>query len=182
MSTPIKAGVYLRQIETSENVQVVVKLIRTGEYPDKTMDQFAAVLANAPTVTLHIEDYGKTTKLDFDPWSDINVTPDNSTDEKDIAALTQLALAFYDQLVIASDGIVYLYRLPAEPPEFRVAVEEFDIDEDDLQLYSQRVYETKAADSGSPFEVKGRNPLTGQLFDYGTALNGLLQAFIKLKL
>ncbi|WP_338584050.1 hypothetical protein [Pseudomonas sp. MAG733B] len=182
MSTPIKTGVYLRQIETFEDVQVVVKLIRAGEYPDKTMDQFTDVLAIAPSVTLHIEDNGGTSRLDFDPWSDINVTPDNSIDEKDVAALTQLALAFYDQLVIASDGIVYLYRLPAEPPELRVAVEEFDIDEDDHQLYSQRVYETKAADAGSPFEVRGRNPVTGNLFDYGTALNGLLQAFIKLKL
>ncbi|MGY2187187.1 hypothetical protein [Pseudomonas sp. SDO5591_S426] len=182
MSIPIKTGVYLQQIETTEDVQVVVKLIRAGEYPDKTMDQFADILAIVPSVTLHIEEYGNTTKLDFDPWSDINVTPDNSIDEKDVAALTQLALAFYDQLVIASDGIVYLYHLPTEPPELRVAVEEFDIDEDDHQLYSQRVYETKAADSGSPFEVRGRNPVTGNLFDYGTALNGLLQAFIKLKL
>jgi hypothetical protein len=182
MSTPIKTGAYLQQIETLEDVQVVIKLVRAGEYPNKTMGQFADALATAPSVTLHIKDDGKTSKLDFDPWSDINVIPDNSIDEKDIAALTQLALAFYHQQIIAPEGIAYLYRLPAEPPKLRVDVEVFDIDEEDHQLYSLGVYETKSADSGSPFEGSERNPETGQVFDYGTALNELLKAFIKLKL
>ena len=182
MSTPIKTGAYLQQIETPEDVQVVIRLIRAGEYPNKTMEQFADVLASAPSMTLHIKDDGKTSTLDFDPWSDINVIPDNSIDEKDIAALTQLALAFYHQQIIAPEGIAYLYRLPAEPPELRVDVEVFDIDEEDHQLYSLGVYETKSADSGSPFKGSERNPETGQVFDYGTALNELLKAFIKLKL
>ena len=182
MSTPIKTGAYLQQIETPEDVQVVIKLIRAGEYPNKTMEQFADVLASAPSMTLHIKDDGKISTLDFDPWSDINVIPDNSIDEKDIAALTQLALAFYHQQIIAPEGIAYLYRLPAEPPERRVDVEVFDIDEEDHQLYSLGVYETKSADSGSPFKGSERNPETGQVFDYGTALNELLKAFIKLKL
>ena len=182
MSTPIKTGAYLQQIETPEDVQVVIRLIRAGEYPNKTMEQFADVLASAPSMTLHIKDDGKTSTLDFDPWSDINVIPDNSIDEKDIAALTQLALAFYHQQIIAPEGIAYLYRLPAEPPELRVDVEVFDIDEEDHQLHSLGVYETKSADSGSPFEGRERNPVTGQVFDYGPELNGLLKAFIKLKL
>jgi hypothetical protein len=182
MSTPIKTGAYLQQIETPEDVQVVIKLIRAGEYLNKTMGQFADALETAPSVTLHIKDDGKTLKLDFDPWSDINVTPDNSIDEKDNAALTELALAFYHQQIIAPEGIAYLYRLPAEPPELRVDVEVFDIDEEDHQLYSLGVYETKSADSGSPFEGSERNPDTGQVFDYGTALNELLKTFIKLKL
>ncbi|WP_448105846.1 hypothetical protein [Pseudomonas azerbaijanoccidentalis] len=182
MSTPIKTGVYLRQIETSKDVQVIVKLIRAGEYPDKTMDQFADVLASAPTVTLYVKDDGETLKLDFDPWSDINVIPDSSIDEKDTAALADLALAFYQQEVIVPDGKAYLYRLAAKPPELRVNVELFDIDEEDHQLYSEGVYETKAADSTSPFEGSQRNPVTGQVFDYGALLNGLLKAFIKLKL
>jgi len=179
MSKPIKTGAYLQKIETPEDVQVVIKLIRADEYPNKTMEQFADVLASAPSVTLHIKDDSKTSKLDFDPWSDINVIPDNSIDEKDTAALTQLALAFYHQQIIAPEGIAYLYRLPAE---LRVDVEVFDIDEEDHQLYSLGVYETKSADSGSPFEGRERNPETGQVFDYGAELNGLLKAFIKLKL
>jgi hypothetical protein len=179
MSKPIKTGAYLQKIKTPEDVQVVIKLIRADEYPNKTMEQFADVLANAPSVTLHIKNDSKTSKFDFDPWSDINVTPDNSIDEKDIAALTQLALAFYHQQVIAPEGIAYLYCLPAE---LRVDVEVFDIDEEDDQLYSLGVYETKSADSGSPFEGHERNPVTGQVFDYGAELNGLLKAFIKLKL
>ena len=182
MSTPIKTGAYLQQIETPEDVQVVIKLIRAGEHPNKTMEQFADVLASVPSMTLHIKDDGKTSKLDFDPWSDINVIPDNSIDEKDIAALTQLALAFYHQQIIAPEGIAYLYSLPAEPPKLRVDVEVFDIDEEDHQLYSLGVYETKSADSGSPFKGSERNPETGQVIDYGTALNELLKAFIKLKL
>jgi hypothetical protein len=182
MSTLIKTGVYLQQIEVSEDKQVIVKLIRADEHPNKTMEQFADVLATAPSVTLHIKDHGKTSKLDFDPWSDINVIPDNSIDEKDIAALTQLALAFHHQQIIARESIAYLYRLPAEPPEHRVDVEVFDIDEEDHQLYSLGVYETKSADSGSPFEGSERNPETGKVIDYGTALNELLKAFIKLKL
>ena len=182
MSTTIKTGAYLQQIETPEDVQVVIKLIRAGEHPNKTMEQFADVLASVPSMTLHIKDDGKTSKLDFDPWSDINVIPDNSIDEKDIAALTQLALAFYHQQIIAPEGIAYLYSLPAEPPKLRVDVEVFDIDEEDHQLYSLGVYETKSADSGSPFKGSERNPETGQVFDYGTALNELLKAFIKLKL
>lgn len=182
MSMLIKTGVYLQQIETSEDKQVIVKLIRADEPPNKTIEQFANVLASAPSVTLHIKDDGKTSKLDFDPWSDINVIPDNSIDEKDIAALTQLALAFYHQQIIAPEGIAYLYRLPTELPKLRVDVEVFDIDEEDHQLYSLGVYETKSADSGSSFEGSERNPETGQVFDYGTALNELLKAFIKLKL
>jgi hypothetical protein len=182
MSTPIKTGAYLQQIETPEDVQVVIKLIRAGECPSKTMEQFADALAIAPSVTLHIKDDGKTLKLDFDPCSDINVIPDNSIDEKDITALTQLALAFYHQQIIVPEGIAYLYRLPAEPPELRVDVEVFDIDEDDHQLYSRVVFETKSADAGLSFEGSERNPLTGQVFDYGAALNELLKAFIKLKL
>jgi hypothetical protein len=178
MSKPIKTGAYLQKIKTPEDVQVVIKLIRADEYPNKTMEHFADVLASAPSVTLHIKN-DNTSKFDFDPWSDINVTPDNSIDEKDIAALTQLALAFYHQQVIAPEGIAYLYCLPAE---LRVDVEVFDIDEEDDQLYSLGVYETKSADSGSPFEGHERNPVTGQVFDYGTALNELLKAFIKLKL
>lgn len=182
MSMLIKTGVYLQQIETTKGVQVIIKLIRAGEYPNKTMEQFADILASAPSVTLHIKDEGKTSKLDFDPWSDINVTPDNSIDEKDIAALTQLALAFYHQQIIAPEGIAYLYRLPAESPELRVDVEEFEIDEDDHQLYSLGVYETKSANAGSSFEGRKRNPLTGQVFNYGVGLNELLKSFIKLKL
>ncbi len=182
ISTLIKTGVYLQQIETYEGKQIIVTLIRADQHPNKTIEQFADVLASVPSVTLHIKDDGKTSKLDFDPWSDINVTPDSSIDENDIAALTNLALAFYHQQIIAPEGIAYLYRLPAEPPKLRVDVEVFDIDEEDHQLYSLGVYETKSVDSGSPFEGSERNPVTGQVFDYGTALNELLKAFIKLKL
>ncbi|MFV0932535.1 hypothetical protein [Pseudomonas jessenii] len=182
MSMLIKTGAYLQKKETTKGVQVIIKLIRAGEYPNKTMEQFADILASAPSVTLHIKDEGKTSKLDFDPWSDINVTPDNSIDEKDIAALTQLALAFYHQQIIAPEGIAYLYRLSAESPELRVDVEEFEIDEDDHQLYSLGVYETKSANAGSSFEGRKRYPLTGQVFNYGVGLNELLKSFIKLKL
>lgn len=182
MSTSIKTGVYLQQIETPQDVQVIVKLIRAGEYLDKTMEHFADVLVNAPTVTLLITDDGKTLQLDLDPWSDINVTPDNCIDEKDRAALTELAFAFYQQQIIAPEGIAYLYRAPEASSEFRVDVELFDIDEDDHQLYSRVVFETTSTDSGLSFQGSERNPRTGQLFDYGTALNELLKAFIKLKL
>jgi len=182
MSILIKTGAFLQLIETPKDTQVIIKLIRAGEHPNKTMEQFADVLANAPSVTLHIKDDGKTSTLDFDPWSDIDVIPDNSIDEKDIAALTQLALAFYHQQVITPEGIAYLYRLPAEPPRLRVDIEEFDIDVEDHQLYSLGVYDTRSADSGSPFEGSKRNPETGQMFDYGSALNELLKAFTKLKL
>ncbi|MGA3798801.1 hypothetical protein ACPCYX_13675 [Pseudomonas fluorescens] len=183
MSTLIKTGVCLQKIETSEDKQVVVKLIRADEHPNKTIEQFADILASAPSVTLHIKDDGKTSKLDFDPWSDINVTPDHSIDENDIAAITNIALAFYHQQMIAPEGIGYLYRLPAEPPRLRVGVELFHIDEVDHQLYSLGgVYEAKSADSGSPFEDSESHLETGQEFDVAAALNELLKAFIKLKL
>ena len=52
----------------------------------------------------------------------------------------------------------------------------------DHQLYSLGVYETKSADAGSSFEGSERNPITGQVFDYGAGLNELLKTFIKLKL
>ncbi|WP_150671877.1 hypothetical protein [Pseudomonas fluorescens] len=182
MSKPIKTGAYLQKIKTPENVQIVIKPIRADEHPNKTMEQFADVLASAPSVTLHIQNDSKTSKLYFDPWSDINVIPGNSIDEKDIAALTQLALDFYHQQIIAPEGIAYLYCLPAKPPELRVDVETFDIDEDDHQLYSRVVLETKSADAGLSFEGRERNPLTGQVFDYGVELNEMLKSFIKLKL
>jgi hypothetical protein len=60
MSKPIKTGAYLQKIKTPEDVQVVIKLIRADEYPNKTMEQFADVLANAPSVTLHIKNDSKT--------------------------------------------------------------------------------------------------------------------------
>lgn len=180
MFTPIKSGVYLRQINTSQDAQVIIKLIRASEYPGQTMGQFVDVLAVAPTVILRIDNDGAS-RLDFDPGSDINVVPGNHIDDNDTAALTDLALAFYQQAFI-TDGVVYVYRLPAESPEIKVNVEVYDVDEEAPQLYYEGVYPTRAVDSNSPFEGRKRNPVTGQELDYGTALNALIQAFINLKL
>lgn len=68
------------------------------------------------------------------------------------------------------------------PPEFRIGVEISELDEDDQKLYSLDVLETESLDSGSRFQGARRNPLTGQIHDYGTALEALLKAFIKLEL
>lgn len=96
--------------------------------------------------------------------------------------MTDLALAYFHQTIITSEFAGYLYRLPADPPEFRIGVEILELDENDQKFYSYDVLETESLDSGSRFQGARRNPLTGQIYDYGTALEALLKAFIKLEL
>ena len=177
-----KTGVFLQRIETSNDVQIIIKLIRPNNYSDATNQHLPDILTHAPTLTLHVNNHDKTVKLDFDPWSDMNVNSDSSIDEKDIGIVTDLALAYYHQTIITSEFASYLYRLPADPPEFRIGVEILELDEDDQKFYSYDVLETESLDSGSRFQGARRNPQSGTVYEYGTALEALLKAFIKLEL
>jgi hypothetical protein len=96
--------------------------------------------------------------------------------------VTDLALAYFHQTIITSEFAGYLYRLPADPPEFRIGVEILELDEGDQKLYSLDVLKTDSLDSGSRFQGARCNPQTGKVYEYGTALEALLKAFIKLEL
>jgi hypothetical protein len=96
--------------------------------------------------------------------------------------VTDLALAYFHQTIITPEFAGYLYGLPADPPEFRIGVEILELDENDQKFYSYDVLETESLDSGSRFQGARRNPQTGKVYEYGTALEALLKAFIKLEL
>lgn len=175
MSIFIRDGVFLQRVEALDNVHVIIKLIKMGNHP------VTHAFINAPTLILHLTNNGDILRLDFDPWSDINVTPDQSIDERDLTLITSLAHAYYHQSIIDSEQAGYLYHLPADPPERRVAVEVLAFD-DDQQVYSSDVFETRSLGAGAGFHGIRRNPQTGTPFDYGAELEKVIGAFITLKL
>ncbi|MEJ5061633.1 MULTISPECIES: hypothetical protein [unclassified Pseudomonas] len=92
MWEPHTKGVYLQRVKTNESNKIIIKLVRaqTEEADNlKWSDRFDKVTV----MVLHIKVGGaEEYRLDFDPWSDINVIPDGSIDEKDINAITEVGL------------------------------------------------------------------------------------------
>lgn len=187
MSIFTKAGVLLQRTDTSDDAQIMIKLIRVGEHA-------TAPLINAPTLTLHVKDHGNAVHLDFDPWSDINVNADNSIDEQDIDAITQLALAFYRQPIIHSgDGaflslgredLIDLFDPdkpvgPLPPQAIEVNIEVLDMEDHD-QPELDYFITALSVDNGARFKIQRIAPHTGPT--PVPELDELIQSFIKLKL
>ncbi|SEM64197.1 hypothetical protein SAMN04487857_103373 [Pseudomonas sp. ok272] len=181
MSIFISNGVFLQRVDTPEHVHIIIKLIRITDPSTRAAQLSTHAFSHAPSLILQVDNNGDPVRLDYDPWSAINVTPGNDIDERDIALITDLALAYFQQSIIDSEQAGYLYQLPADPPERRVNVEALEFD-DDQQWYSVDVFETRSPNAGAAFRGIRRNPLTGAQFDYGVLLEKLIGAFIKLKL
>lgn len=70
--------------------KITIKLIR--ENTENNTNSFSCnVYNNITTMNLNFN-YERTDehKLDFDPWSELNINGDNSIDEKDVEAITGL--------------------------------------------------------------------------------------------
>jgi hypothetical protein len=195
MWKPGREGVYLQRIDTNESRKIIIKLIReqaesAGDM--RQLDRFRKVVA----MFLNIKNDGaEKYSLDFDPWSDINVIPDGSIDEKDINAITQLGIAFYQQSVINSESGVFLSRSyldlvevfdPAQPIQsvaplrHVVRIEVLDLeDSEEPELDSS--FNAESFDEGASFAVR-QNYAYAYNFEETPGLEDLVKAFFKLKL
>ncbi|CAI8809595.1 DUF4340 domain-containing protein [Pseudomonas sp. IT-P258] len=194
MWTPGDTGVFLQRIETPGIDKVIIKLVR--KQSDDSADQRSFNLySNVTTMTLHIkpeniEEY----RLDYDPWSDINVTPDRSIDDKDIDAITKLALAFYSQPIIAPGDGAFLSLEPEDlvdifdpdkpiepvpPPIIGVQIEVLDMEDSDQPEFDYFMT-ALSVDNGANFKVRRINPHSGIFYVPG--MDDLVKSFIKLKL
>jgi hypothetical protein len=194
MWTPGDTGVFLQRIETPEVNKVIIKLVRK-QSGDNANQQSSDLYTNLTTMALHIKVEGvEEYKLDYDPWSDINVTPDQSIDEKDIDAITKLALAFYRQPVIDPGYGAFLSLEPEDlvdifdpdkpvgpvpPQKIGVQIEVLDMeggDESEVDYFLTAL----SVDDGERFTVRRINPYTGVVRVQG--LDDLIKSFINLKL
>jgi hypothetical protein len=193
MWAPGREGVFLQRVETHESIKITIKLVRaqTESSNLQWLDRFSKIT----TMFLHIKNDGAEYKLDFDPWSDINVIPDGSIDEKDINAITQLAVAFYQQSAINLEFGVYLSRVfvdlelistPGKPigPTARarrlVRIEVLDLeDSEEPELDSS--FSAETFDGGASFSVRKNYSHTFN-FEETPALEDLAKAFFKLTL
>ena len=176
MWKPASTGVFLQRIETPESNKIILKILRKsssagdGDHADET------------TTVLHFnpgdnEDY----TLQFDPWSDINVVPDGSVDEKDISAITQLALEFRDQTAISSDYGVFLSVFPVVDRRLVVQIRLLDLEEDEQPKYGDRL-SAVSFDGGKSFSVKRVDPHSSPAVEEIPGLENLIKAFTKLRL
>ncbi|MFY0730874.1 hypothetical protein [Pseudomonas sp. NFX15] len=69
-------------------------------------------------MALNLKDNGRTITLDYDPWSNINVIKENSIDQKDSDAITELAVAYDRQSTIGPEHGAFL-RFRARPAASR---------------------------------------------------------------
>jgi hypothetical protein len=185
MWTPGDTGVFLQRVETPESNKVIIRLVR---------EQGAGLYTNITAMALHITAATEEYKLDYDPWSDINVIPDNNIDEKDVGAITQLALAFYRQPVIDPGYGAFLSLEPEDlvdifdpdkpvgpvpPQKIGVQIEVLDMeggDESEVDYFLTAL----SVDDGESFTVRRINPYTGVVRVQG--LDDLIKSFINLKL
>jgi hypothetical protein len=185
MWVPRDTGVFLQRVETPEVNKVIIRLVR---------EQSAGLYTNVTTMALHITAGTEEYKLDYDPWSDVDVIPDNSIDEKDVGAITQLALAFYRQPVIDPGYGVFLTLEPEDlvdifdpdkpvepvpPQRIGVQIEVLDMEDGDESEFDYALT-ALSVDDGASFIVRRINPYTGIVRIQG--LDDLLKSFIKLKL
>lgn len=195
MWEPRRKGVYLQRVETNESNKIIIKLVRaqTEDADDlKWSDRFDKVTVMVLRInTGGAEEY----RLDFDPWSDINVIPDGSIDEKDISAITELGFAFYRQSVINPEYGVFLSRnyldlvevfdpakpvQPVGPLRHVVRIEVLDLaDSEKPELDSS--FNAESFDEGASFSVSKNYSYTYN-FEETPGLVDLVKAFFKLKL
>ena len=178
MWKPSSAGVLLQRIDSPENHTVLIKLVRENKSAGQQHeDRFNAITA----MTLHINNETKQHKLEFDPWSDINVIPDGSIDEKDINAITQLALAFYHQKEVEPDVGIFLALIPVDTPRRLVRIEILDVEDNEQPVFDYFLNAT-SFDEGANFVVRRVNPHTGPSNEDSPGLEDLAKAFFKLKI
>src|SRR5689334_12258393 len=132
MWTPNNSGVFLKREDTQESKKIIIKILRVaaGDYSGAHQSTALTLHIKKEDGSREVEDC-ETPELDYDPWSDINVVPDGSIDEKDINALTQLALAFYHQKELEPEAGVFIALIPVDAPRRLVRIEILDLEDNE---------------------------------------------------
>lgn len=196
MWIPRNTGVFLHHIDAPKSDNVVIKLVR--EQSDDIAHRYSTDrFSKTTTMTLHVKnDDTKEYTLNYDSWSDINVIPDGSIDDKDLNAITQLGLAFYHQSAISSDQAAFLFLDPEDlvevfdpampigpitPSTLSVRMQVLDMDDNEEP---EVIYYVSALsfDEGASFDLKKRYGGDHRDYEPAPGLEDLVKAFIKLKL
>ncbi|MGF6202655.1 hypothetical protein QF012_004700 [Pseudomonas laurylsulfatiphila] len=185
MWIPGHTGIYLQRVETSESNEIIIKIVRVS-----------AAGVNFTNFTLHISTDADEYNLDFDPWSNMNVTPDNNIDEKDIELITQLGLAFFRQPIIGFDNGIFMYPgpedlvdifdpdkpIPPIPPQtIWVRMEVLDIEDDEGPTFNYLI-NARSFDQGMNFVITRIYPSSAPSYGDTPELEELAKAFLRLKL
>lgn len=194
MWAPRNAGVFLQEIQKPQYKKITIKLIRenTENNTNPFSDNF---YNNITTISLNFNYEGTDEhKLDFDPWSDMNINGDNSIDEKDVEAITKLALAYHNQTVIDLDSGVFISLDPPDlvdifdpeqpvpplpPAKISVSVEVVNMEDRD-QPELDFLLIASSLDDGATFQTRRLYPHSPPMTI--TGLDELVKTFIKFKL
>jgi hypothetical protein len=170
MYLPHTSGILLQRIETADDVKIIIKLSRIdADYTATTTD-----------LTLHINENKNSLKLDYDPWSDINVIPDGSIDEKDTQAIIDLAVAFDRHTPLDPELTGFLSPIDNHPGVLRVRIGLLNLNED--ELYPLGYFFTAASvDNGVNFRIFRVTSHGGSHPQDDTDLEPMAKAFIKMK-
>ncbi|CAG8873514.1 hypothetical protein PS726_01949 [Pseudomonas fluorescens] len=179
MSAFLTSGVYLQRVESLDETQITLSIIRNI---DRTTSSQVDYFKDSTPMILHVRENGRSLTLDFDPWSDINVTSDNHIDQKDIDALTLLGAAYYHQSTIGPENGAFLRFLSTDAPYFRVIIEKWELSEPPRPLNTFFAFDTEIFEAGSPFEITTDEPETGYQVRVGDDLQNLAKAFTQLTL
>lgn len=194
MWTPGESGVLLHRMESPESDKIIIKFVR-----EKAVDiadpQYPERFNDVTSMTLHLSNDGtENYNLDYDPWSDINVISDGSIDDKDIDAITRLALAFYHQTTISSPLAVFLSLgpddlvetfnpgkpiKPVTPSMLSVHIVVLDLTHSEEPVFNAG-FHAASFDEGTNFTVR-RMLSTGPDNEITPGLEDLAKAFIRLK-
>ncbi|PTR21685.1 hypothetical protein [Pseudomonas sp. GV085] len=194
MWAPRNAGVFLQEIQMPQYKEITIKLIR--ENTENNTTPFSDnVYNNITTMSLNFNYEGTDEhKLDFDPWSDMNINGDNSIDEKDVGAITKLALAYHNQTVIDLDSGVFISLAPPDlvdifdpeqpvpplpPAKISVSIEVVDMEDRDQPELDFHLIAT-SLDDGATFRTRRLYPHSRPMTI--TGLDELVKTFIKFKL
>lgn len=180
MSTSDSRSLFLRRVETSTHVMIILKIVRGVANHYNISHQPYVLPDDSIHFTLHINKDNGALKLDYDPWSDINVIPDNSIDQKDIDAITDLAFAYAQQTTIAHDEFALLSLTGAQQASFQVRVDVLTEEEDQLWL-DDAYFNASTIDNGASFIVRFTQRAHHTVVE-APDLERLLRTFIKLKL
>lgn len=170
MYLPHTNGIFLQRIKTANGVKIIIKLSRIDA--DST--------ATTTDLTLHINENENSFKLDFDPWSDINVIHDGSIDEKDTKAIIDLAIAFYRQTTIEPQLAVFLSPIDNHPGVLRVRIGLLELDEGELSPLGY-FFTASSVDNGVSFRIFKVTHHGGSHPQDDTDLEPMTKAFIKMK-
>lgn len=194
MWAPRNAGVFLQEIQKPQYKKITIKLIRenTENNTNPFSDNF---YNNITTISLNFNYEGTDEhKLDFDPWSDMNINGDNSIDEKDVEAITKLALVYHNQTVIDLDSGVFISLDPPDlvdifdpeqpvpplpPAKISVSVEVVNMEDRD-QPELDFLLIASSLDDGATFQTRRLYPHSPPMTI--TGLDELVKTFIKFKL